>query len=91
MQKTDKNVFPLKRNIVPSNFHVEIDKTARGISLSCSGVRGITEFSNTEIKLQLSEFSMLICGNKLLITVFEERSVEIIGKITEVKFLYGKI
>lgn len=90
MRNIDKNNFSLAQKILPSNFHVEFDKTSRGISLSCSGVQAITEFCDTEIKLKLPEFHILVCGSRLLITVFEEKSVEIIGKITEVKFLYGK-
>lgn len=90
MQKTDKKKLQLTPKILPSDFHIELDRTPRGLSLSCSGVKGITEFSESAVSIRLSEFSVLICGNKLLITVFEEKSIEIIGKIREVKFLYGK-
>ena len=90
MQKTDKNNPKLFPKILPGDFHIELDRTTRGLSLSCSGVQGITEFSENEVNIRLSEFSVLICGSKLLITVFEEKSIEILGKITEVKFIYGK-
>ncbi len=90
MQKADKNKFQLSKKILPDNFHIELDKTSRGISFSCGGVKGVTELSDSEVKLRLSEFSLLVCGKKLSITVFEGNSIEIIGKISEVKFIYGK-
>ena len=90
MPKVDKKNFFMPIKILPDNFHVEVDKTSRGLSLSCSGVRGISELSDTEIKIKLSDFSLLICGKGLVITVFEERSIEIIGTLSEVKFVYGK-
>ena len=75
---------------ITSPFHIELDKTVRGFSLSCSGVKGISEFSDTEIKIKLSGFSILISGSGLYMTVFEDKCIEIIGKFSEVRFLYGK-
>ena len=73
-----------------SSFHIEIDKTPMAYSLSCKGVKGISEFSDEEIKLLISDFSILVKGDKLCMAVFENKCVEITGKISEVKFVYGK-
>lgn len=90
MQKNEKKngssaSFPLS-----SPFHIEIDKTAKGISISCSGVKGISEFSDTEIILKMPHFALKIGGKKLCMTVFEGRSVEIIGKLEGVSFIYAE-
>lgn len=73
-----------------SDFHIEIDKGQYGFSLSCGGILGIKAFSDVEILLSLSSFSLKILGKGLCMTVFEENRVEIIGKIKEVSFVYGQ-
>ena len=90
MQKNgNKNNSPMHSSFI-SPFHIEIDRTARGVSLSCSGVKGITEFSDSVIRLKLSSFSLEIKGKKLYMTVFEGKCVEIIGRFSEVNFIYGE-
>ena len=89
-KKANKNIsYP--KNPILSPFHIELDKTPRGLSLSVSGVKGISEYSDTNVRLKLVPFSLDICGSGLLMTVFEGRRVEIIGKISEVRFIYAKI
>ncbi len=89
MQKEENNQ-DISPALALSPFHVELDKTLRGFSLSCSGVKGISEISDTEIKIRLRGFSLLVVGVGLYMTVFEGKSVEIIGKFLEVRFIYGK-
>ena len=45
---------------VATGFHMEVYKTALGFSLSVSGVEGIMAFSDTEIIVKLSAFSLRI-------------------------------
>ena len=90
MQKQQKKIPTEKPTIFKSPFHIELDSTPRGFSISLSGVKGISEYSDSKIKLRLSGFSLLISGEKMFMTVFEERRVEIIGKFKEVEFIYGK-
>lgn len=73
-----------------TGFHMELDKTLLGFSLSVSGVEGISAFSDTEIIVRLSSFSIRIVGKGLYMTVFEEKRVEVIGKIMGVSILYGQ-
>ncbi len=89
MQKEENNPTFSKTGAL-NPFHLELDKTLRGFSLTCSGVRGISEVSDTEIKMRLHGFSILIVGTGLYMTVFEGKCVEVIGKFLEVRFLYGK-
>ena len=87
MQNNGKKIIP-DAPLLP--FHIEIDKTVRGFSLSCSGVKGISEFSDSMIKLRLPSFFLQISGKDLYMTVFEGKCVEIIGRLSEVRFIYGK-
>ena len=89
MRKKENNLPP-SLPIPLSPFHIELDRTSAGFSLSCSGVKGISEISDTAIKIRLSGFSIIISGIGLYMTVFEGKSVEIIGKFEEVSFVYGK-
>lgn len=87
-----KNTDKIKKDYLGrlSDFHAELDKTIAGFSFSCSGVVGISEFSDTEIIVKLSSFSLRILGKGLYMSVFEEKRVEIIGKIAGVNVLYGQ-
>ena len=88
----DKNIkVPLSARRGPlSSFHIEVDKSQKGFSLLCSGVKGINEFSETNILLRLNGFSLSVFGTKLFIKVYEEKTVEVIGRFSEVRFIYAK-
>ena len=89
MQKSQiKRILP-QASSYPT-FHVEIDKCTSGMSLSVSGVKRVSEFSDSLVRLRLSSFFLLIIGENLSITVFESKRVDVLGKISEVKFVYGK-
>ena len=88
MRKKENNLPPTPSALNP--FHIELDRTCSGFSLSCSGVKGISEISDTAIKIRMSGFSVIVSGLGLYMTVYEEKNVEIIGKFQEVRFLYGK-
>ena len=90
MQKNEKKNISSASFPVTSPFHIEIDRTPKGMSISCSGVKGISEFSDAEIKLKMTSFTLQISGKKLSMTVFEGKCIEIIGKPEEVKFIYAE-
>ena len=78
------------RHISPLPFHTEIDITSRGMAFLVSGVTGIRDFSSECAVLRIRGFLLRICGEQLSLTVYENKTVEIVGKITEVEFLYDK-
>ena len=90
MPKNNKPFLSAPFIAMVSPFHIEVDKSARGFSLSCNGVKGISEFSEDKVVLRLHGFSLEICGKSLYVTVFEGNSVEVVGKFFDVRFLYGK-
>ena len=90
MPKNDNKVICPTSPSISFPFHIDIDKAHRGLSLSCSGVKGISELSDVGILIKLSFAELKIVGKGLSISVFEDKCVEIIGKISEVCFIYGK-
>ncbi len=54
------------------------------------GVVGIREYSDTDITLATHGGIVGIVGKRLALTVYEGNSVEIVGRIEEVTFCYGK-
>ena len=73
-----------------SGLSLEIRKTKLGAGVLLSGVIGISELTDSSITV-LSHFGRVhFSGECLVLSVFSERTVEIIGKITGVEFSYGK-
>lgn len=76
--------------ISEESFHVEIKKSLRGAVAVISGVMGIGEYTEDSILLLSHSGRMTVVGESLGISVLEERTVEIYGRITEVRLGYGK-
>ncbi len=89
MQKNSDKIVKEPLAIL-AGFHLELFKTALGFTLSVSGVEGISAFSDTEIIVKLSAFSLRILGKGLYMSIFEDKRVEILGKFTGVNILYGQ-
>ena len=73
-----------------SRFHAEIDGTGTSLAILISGVRNIPEFYDGGALIKISGMTVSVKGKGLAISVFEGRCVELIGKITEVEFIYDK-
>lgn len=73
-----------------SSFHMEADRTARGMSLVLCGIIGISDFSDNLVVLLSHGGRISVSGRRLFIGVFEGGSVEIVGRVEEINFKYGK-
>ena len=73
-----------------SSFHLEADRSTKGMSVILSGVIGISDFSDSSIHLLSHGGRIVVNGQKLFICVYENNSVEIVGKVEGVVFKYGK-
>ena len=73
-----------------SDFHIDIDKVPRGLSVSVCGTIGVKEFSDTRVLLQIKGFFVCISGTEISMTVYENSTVEVIGRIRDLEFLYEK-
>ena len=71
-------------------FHMEIDAGRRSAAVLIYGVRHIEEYTAERLVLQITGGRMKICGIGLALSVFENRCVEIRGRLSEVGFLYDR-
>ena len=73
-----------------SRFNIEANRSVRGMSILIGGVVGIREYSDTSVLLLTHGGRIGISGKRILLTVYENNSVEIVGRVEEVSFTYGK-
>lgn len=73
-----------------SAFHLEADRSRAGLSIVLSGIIGISDFSDSFIHLKGHGGRICVNGQKLFISVYENGSVEIVGRVEEIVFKYGK-
>ena len=91
---TEKKLF--KRNdpwSMPSGFsafHLEADRSTRGMSIVLSGIIGVSDFCDSSIHLRSHGGRVVVNGKKLFINVYENENVEIVGKVEGIEFKYGK-
>ena len=87
-----KNSFQSLKDIPRglNDFHLEADRSAGGLSITLSGIIGISDFSDDFIDLKSHGGRLSVRGKRLFISVFENQCVEIVGRIEEITFKYGK-
>ncbi len=90
MTENRKTNDKVKLSSPVSKFHLEADRTPRGMGMFISGVIGISEFSDESITLLSHTGRIFIEGRRLSLAVYEGGTVEIKGKIECVRFGYGK-
>ena len=87
-KKTKKTIEAVASAISP--FHIAVDRAVGGFALCVCGVTAVSEFSEGCVILELSFSGLKISGAELDLTVYEQNTVEIIGKITGLEFFYDK-
>ena len=85
MQKGNKN----NRNGEKSfpDFHIEIDKQNRMISVSVSAVSSVLDVGENAVLLKLQGRKIKVYGEELRIAVYENRIAEISGKVQGIELL----
>ena len=73
-----------------SSLGMEIKKSSRGSVAVVSGVVKISAYTAETVELLSHSGRVCFVGEELSISVMEGRVVEIYGRITEVRFSYGK-
>lgn len=71
----------------PIIFHLEADRVMCGISVSVSGVMNVIDFTKDTVLLKLRRGKLKISGCGLSISVYENRIVEIFGKVERIEFV----
>ena len=90
MQIETKNINDKKneeRDRLPIYFHVEADRLPSGISVSIMGVLSIVDFNEGSALMKMRRGKIKVTGRELSIAVYENRIVEISGKVGAVEFL----
>ena len=89
----DKNRRSLSEQILMGSgtgLSLEIRKTKLGAAVVILGVLGVEELTGTSAVILSHSGRVRFVGEGLTLSVFSERTVEVIGKITGVEFSYGK-
>lgn len=73
-----------------SAFHAELDGLGKRMSATFSGINSIRDFSDTDVTLRARGFLVKIKGATLSLAVYENKTVEISGRILCVEFVYDK-
>ena len=72
------------------SFHMEIVGARTRTFLQILGVRHIEDFASERVVLRVGRGRVYVFGSALGIAVFENKTVEIEGRILEVKFSYDR-
>lgn len=73
-----------------SSFHLEAQRGLNGMRVNAGGIIGVCDFNSAMIQLQSHGGRIIIGGENLTLSVLEGRNVEIIGRVEEISFRYGK-
>ena len=73
-----------------SPFRLEGERCRRGIKLRFAGIIGVKEFSEKSIEIANHGGRIVINGKRLVLSIFENNQIEIIGKVEGICFKYGK-
>lgn len=91
---TTSNKKETKRKLSPpsavSKFHLEARRSLHGMSVIIGGVVGISDFSAESVLLKSHSGKIKLSGKYLYISIYEGGVVEIIGKVEDISFSYGK-
>lgn len=89
-KKENKDGKKKEKNLRIPGLHFDGESCISGLSLVLCGIVCVSEFSEEKAVFITVRGRILIEGNKLEITVFQGKSVEICGKIKKIEFLYSK-
>ncbi len=89
MKKKKEERDDTKRKCAP-RFHMEAESGIFGMSVQIIAVRHIEEYCREKITLKIPGGRMDLLGQGLYLTVFENKTVEVRGKLSEVCFSYDR-
>lgn len=73
-----------------SKFHIEADRTSKGMSILISGIVAISELTPEAVCLKSHSGRIDLDGKRMTLSVFENGTVEVVGRIESLRFTYGK-
>ena len=91
---TEKNKIASPHISAPSvlrtPFRCEYDGGKGGMSVVLYGIISIKDFSGEEVLMRAAGFFIKISGVGLTLSVYENKSVEIFGRIVNMELIYDK-
>ena len=78
--KNLKNLVAVKDRHT-STFHLELDMAQGGFSVVISGVKRVKSLSDTEVTLACAGTALTVRGKRLMLSLYEDKSVKISGKV----------
>lgn len=84
-----KQVISNKKESLPAivRFHIEIDKTPKGMSIVINGADCIIDYTEKGVEIKTGKSVVKIDGENLSLALYENKTVEIVGRIGAVSFL----
>ncbi len=89
MKKKKEEILVETKKKTP-RFHMEVESGSLGMSVLIVAVRHIEEYSEEHIVLGIAGGHMDLKGQGLGLTVFENKTVEVCGRLSEVCFSYDR-
>ena len=83
--KREKKRTQAKRIGILPVFHIDADAFGNGMTVTVSGIVGVTEFSDGEIRLITSRVRLIIKGSSINLRIFEGNTVEISGNVLSIE------
>ena len=71
-------------------FYLSCERTLGGLSLLVGGIIGVSELDGECTELLSHSGRIRVRGKHLKLTVFENKTIEIKGRIEGIDFAYGK-
>ena len=84
--KRKKRQSPINDGIAIPTFRIEADGRGGKLRVAVVGVVGVKEFSQNGISIVTKRDTLTFSGVGLKLSVFENKTVEIVGEITDVTF-----
>ena len=72
------------------DFYLSCERSLGGLSLLVGGIIGVSELDGGRTELLSHSGRIIVSGRGLKLTVFENKSIEIKGRIEGINFAYGK-
>ena len=73
-----------------AGFYLSCERVAGGLSLVIGGIVGVSELEDGCTELLTHTGRIMVRGKALRLTTFENKSIEIKGRIEGIFFVYGK-
>ncbi len=70
-----------------SSLYLELSRIGSLSKLFIHNIKSVEQFTNTDVILKLNKGAIRISGKELLLSVYENASVEVDGVITAVVFI----